>query len=131
MDHDGMVRVLEEIRWLLIRCGLSIDFHPLPDLAIVKLFNHGRILFATPKRKTFSEDVLKAGEALVQVVEEPLVPLEQQKEFDFLTFASSVDELRDRWDRVNAHDDSVKDEAWRWHEEDRYNQVEGAVRASG
>ncbi len=126
-----MVRALEEIRRLLKPGGMLIDIHPVPEGYFIKALQSGRILFAERKRDTCSEDVLHAENALAQGVERNLFAVDRRSEFDFLTYASSVDELRVYWEELNAYEDRPKDEALVAREQDLYAQVEEILQASG
>ncbi len=126
-----MVRALEEIRRLLKPGGMLIDIHPVPEGYFIKALQGGRILFAERKRDTCSEDVLHAENALAQGVERNLFAVDRRSEFDFLTYASSVDELRVYWEELNAYEDRPKDEALVAREQDLYAQVEEILQASG
>jgi SAM-dependent methyltransferase len=131
MDREGMVHALEEIRRLLKPGGILIDIHPIPEGYLIKALQGDRILFAERKRETCSEDVLHAEDALAESVERDLFAVDRRAEFDLLTYASSVRELRDYWEELNAFEDDPKDEAIIAREEDLYAQVEEIMRASG
>jgi SAM-dependent methyltransferase len=131
MDHEGMVHALEEIHRLLKSDGILIDIHPIPEGYFIKALQGNKILFAERKRETCSEDVFHAENALAESVERNLFSVDRRAEFDFLTYASSVRELRDYWEELNAFDDTPKDEAIIAREEDLYAQVEEIMQASG
>ena len=126
-----MVHALEEIRRLLKPGGILIDIHPVPEGYFIKALQGDRILFAERKRLTCSEEVLCAEDALAEVVERELFAVERRAEIDFLTYASSVRELRDYWEELNAFEVDPQDEAILAREEDLYAQVEKIVQASG
>ncbi len=126
-----MVHALEEIRRLLKPGGMLIDIHPVPEGVIIKALQGGKILFAERKRETCDEDVLHAEKAIAQVVERDLFAVDRRAEFDFLTYASSVRELRAYWNEQDAYKESPKDEATVAREEDLYAQVEEIMLASG
>lgn len=126
-----MVHALEEIHRLLKPGGILIDIHPVPEGYFIKALQGDRILFAERKRETCSEDVLHAEDALAETVERDLFAVDRRAEFDFLTYASSVRELRDYWEELNAFEDDPMDEAIIAREEDLYAQVEEIMQASG
>ena len=126
-----MVHALEEIHRLLKPDGILIDIHPVPEGYFIKALQGDRILFAERKRETCSDDVLHAEDALVEIVEHDLFTLERRAEFDFLTYASSVQELRDYWEELNAFEHDPQDEAINAREENLYAQVEEIMLASG
>lgn len=125
-----MVHALEDIHRLLKSGGILIDIHPEPEGAIIKALQGDRILFSERKRENCSEDVLSAENALTEVVERKLFSVDRRAEFDFLTYASSVSELRAYWDEQNEYEDKPKDEAAIKREEDLYGQVEQIMQAS-
>jgi SAM-dependent methyltransferase len=131
MDHKGMVHALEEIRRLLKPDGRLIDIHPVPEGYSIKALQGNKILFAERKRETCSEDVLHAEDALAESVERDLFTVDRRAEFDFLTYASSVHELRDYWEEINAFDDGPKDETIIAREEYLYAQVEEIMQKAG
>jgi SAM-dependent methyltransferase len=131
MAHEGMVHALEEIHRLLKPDGILIDIHPVPEGYFIKALQGDTILFAERKRVTCSEDVLRAEEALAEVVERDLFSVERRAEFDFLIYASSVRELRDYWEKLNAFEDDPQGEAILAREEYLYTQVEEIMQASG
>ncbi len=125
-----MVHALEEIHRLLNSGGLLIDIHPEPEGVIIKALQGDRVLFAERKRENCSADVISAEKALAEVVERDLFSVDQYAEFDFLTYASTVPELRAYWDEQNEYEDEPKDEAAIKREEDLYGQVEQIMQAS-
>jgi hypothetical protein len=131
MDHEGMVHALEEIRRLLKPQGILIDMHPDPTHYAVKVFHNGRVLFDEPKPENFSEDVAQAEAALAQVVERRLFVLEQSAECDFLTYGSSVAELRAYWDEANAYEGTEDDPVKVAREEEQFARADEVMRAAG
>ena len=65
------------------------------------------------------------------VIECDLFVVDRQTEFDFLTYASSVPEIRAYWEKQNAFDDRLDDEAVVEREENLYAQVEEIMQRSG
>ena len=126
-----MVHALEDIRRLLRPGRILIDIHPFPEGSFIKVFKDGNVLFAEPRRETDDEDVLHAEDALAQVLGRRLFVIEDNGEFDFFTYASSVPELRQFKEEANAYDDSPKDEAMVAREEELYAQAEKILQASG
>jgi hypothetical protein len=131
MKYEGMVHALEEIHRLLKPDGLCLDIHPIPEGYLIKVLQGETILFAEPRRETCSEDVIQAQQAIAQVVERGLFKIERSDEYDVLTYASSVRELRAYWDEQNSYDDRPADEAVIAREENLYDQVEEIMRNSG
>ena len=126
-----MVHALEEIRRLLKPDGILIDIHPVPEGYFIKAFQGDRILFAERRRETCSDDVLHAEDALAESIELDLFTVDRRAEYDFLTYASSVRELREYWEEINTFEDDPKDEAVIAREEYLYTQVEEIMQASG
>ncbi len=126
-----MVHALEEIHRLLRPDGSLIDIHPILEAPLIKAFQGGRVLFAEPSPGYSGEDYRQAEHALAQIVERRLFVIERSGEFDFLTYGSSVVELRDFLAMANAYDVSPKDEAVEAREAELYARVEGIMQASG
>jgi len=126
-----MVHALEEIHRLLKPDGILIDIHPVPEGYFIKAFQGDRTLFAELKRETCSDDVLHAEGALAEIIKRDLFTVDRRAEFDFLTYASSVREIREYWEDINAFVEGPKDEAIIAREEDLYAQVEEIMQASG
>ncbi|TFH34610.1 MAG: hypothetical protein E4G99_09165, partial [Anaerolineales bacterium] len=126
-----MVHALEEILRLLKPGGSLIDIHPVPEGYFVKALLGERTLFAERKRETLSEDVQHAEEALADIVKRNLFVLEKSTEFDFLIYASTVPELRQYLEKLNAFDDGPLDETAIAREEALYSKVEAIMQANG
>jgi len=128
-----MVHALEEIHRLLRPNGILIDIHPFPQAPEVKVIQGDEVIFAEPKRdiQDEDEDVKQADRALAEVVERGLFDVEHSEEFDFFSYASSVPELRDFWEKYNAYDDTLKAEARLAQEEDVYTRAEQIRRELG
>ena len=126
-----MVHALEEIQRLLKPDGILIYIHPFPEGTFIKVFQGGKLLFDEPKRLSDHEDVLAADEAVAQVVESGLYVIERSSKFDYLTYGSSVDELRAYWERYEAYNENSKDEEHLAREEKLYAQADEIMRAAG
>jgi len=133
MKHEGMVHALEEIHRLLKPGGRLIDIHPVLEVPLIKVFQGGRVLFAEPDPgyDNYKEDVRQAEDALAQIVRRRLFVIERSGEFDFLTYGSSVAELRDFMAKAGACDDSPQDEAVVAREAELYARVEEIMKAAG
>ena len=123
MNHEGMVHALEEIRRLLKFNGVLVNILPVPEGYLIEVHHDGRILFAERKRETFSEDVLQAEAAIQQVLDRGLFVIDQKDQFDFLTYGSSVSEIRAYWEEQNAYEDEPKAEDILAREEYLYTQA--------
>jgi SAM-dependent methyltransferase len=124
-----MVHALEEIRRLLKPDGVLIDIHGDPEGEFIEAHQGGRRLFSERIRETCSENGLRTEEALAQAVERELFIIDRREEFDFLTYASSVPELRAYWEELEAY--WPEDEVIAAREEYLYAQVEEIMQASG
>jgi hypothetical protein len=131
MEYEGMVHALEELHRLLKPDGVLIDIHPVPMWSFIKVYRRGEVLFEEMLPETYWEDVNRAERALAEVVEGGLFVVEMADKFDFLTYASSVGELRAYRELMDAFDDSPKDEAAVLREEELAAQVETILRKSG
>ena len=124
MDHEGMVHALEETRRLLKLDGVMVNILPVPEGYFIEVHHDGRILFAERKRETFSEDVLRAGAEIKRVLDRGLFVIDQKDEFEFLTYGSSVSEVRAYWEEQNAYEEEPKAKDILAREEYLYAQVE-------
>jgi len=119
-----MVHALEEI-WRLIKLdGGMVNILPVPEGYSIEVHHDGRIFFAKRKRDTLSEDVLRAEDAIKQVLDRGLFIMDQKDEFDFRTYGSSVSEVRAYWEEQNAYEKEPKAEDMLAREETLYAQVE-------
>lgn len=126
-----MVHALEEIHRLLRPGGVLIDIHPVPMWSFIKVYRGGKVLFEERLPETYWEEVNRAEGALAKVVDRGLFVVEMADEFDFLTYASSVGELRAHRELMDAYDDSPKEEAAVLREEELAAQIETILRKSG
>jgi hypothetical protein len=131
MKYEGMVHALEEIHRLLRPAGSLIDIHPVLEAPLIEVYQGPQVVFAEPSPDYFGEDYRQAEHALAQVVSRGLFVIERSGEFDFLTYGSSVAELRDFMAKANAYDDSPKDESAVAAEEELYARVDELMQASG
>ena len=128
-----MVHALEEIHRLLRSGGTLIDIHPVPYPPTVQIVRGDEVLFAEPKRDIADEDqdVLAADRALDDVVERGLFKQERNEEFDFTSYAPSVQQLREFWDDYGEYDDTPKSDNRLAQEEDVYSRAETLRREAG
>jgi hypothetical protein len=131
MHHQGMVHALEEIHRLLNPSGLLVDLHPVPGLTLIRVYDHGVILLEEPLVNTGDEDIIRAELALAEVVDRGLFVAGMSHEFGFQTYASSVGELQDYLELMNAFDNSPKDEAETLRVQELAARVEKNLRKSG
>ena len=124
MAHEGMVHALEETRSLLKLDGVLVNILPDPEGYFIEVHHDGRVLFSERKRETLSEAVLRAEAAIKQVLDRGLFVIDQKVEFDFLTYGSSVSEIRAYWEEQNAYEEEPKAKDTLAREEYLYAQVE-------
>jgi hypothetical protein len=99
-----MVDALEEIHRLLRRSGTLIEIHPVHG-AWVEVRSGADVAFAEPDPGFDSDDDLRPTEAaLSAIVRRGRFVIERSQEFDFLTYASSVRELRAYFAMVGGYD---------------------------
>jgi hypothetical protein len=130
MGHEGMVHALEETRRLLKLDGVMVNILPGAEGYFIEVHQDGRILFAERKRESPSEDVLRAEAAIKEVLERGLFVIEQEEEFEFRTYGSSVPEVRAYWEEQNAHGEPRAKELLA-REESLYAQVEEVLDGRG
>ena len=126
-----MVHALEEIHRLLNPGGRLVDIYPIPELTLIRVYNHGEVLLEEPLVDTDDEDVIRAERALAEVADRGLFVVGMSHEFDFQTYASLVGEHRDYLELMNAFDNSPKDEAAALREQELAARVEKILRKSG
>lgn len=128
-----MVHALEEIRRLLRPDGSLIDIHPVLEAPLIKVYQGDRVLFAEPYPgyDDYEVDLRQAEDALAQIVKRRLFVIERNGDFDFLTYGSSVAELRDFWVKSEAYDDSPTDDVVAAQEAELFARVEEIMQSAG
>ena len=127
-----MVHALEEIKGLLRPDASLIDIHPLREAPIIEVHSAGRVVFAEPSPGyDYDDDLRHADDALMWAVDRDLFVLDRSHEFDFVTYASSVVELRDFFAVVGAYDESPRDQDTQVQVDELYAQVEAVMTSSG
>jgi hypothetical protein len=124
MDHEGMVHALEETRRLLRPDGVMVNILPVPEGFCIEVHHDGRILFAERKRETLSEDILRAEAAVKQVLDRGLFVVDQEDEFDFRVYGSSVSEVREYLAEQSGYEEEPDDKDTLAREETLYAQAE-------
>ncbi|MEK6223195.1 MAG: hypothetical protein N2D54_13195 [Chloroflexota bacterium] len=130
MKISGMVHALAEIQRLLKPSGTLVDIHPVPEGYYIEARQGEQVLYSERRRLNLSEDVLEAEKALAQVVKEMRFKLVTKTEFNMLTYASSVAELRAYWAEQNAYNDGPKDAEVVAREEELFARVEEIIKGS-
>lgn len=98
-----MVHALEGIHRLLRPSGTLIEIHPVHG-AWVEVRSGDDVVFVEPDPGFDSDAELRpTDEALRTVVRRGVFALGRSQEFDFLTYASSVRELRDHFTIVGGY----------------------------
>jgi SAM-dependent methyltransferase len=132
MEHKGMVHALQEIRRLLKPDGVLIDIHPVPDAPLFEVRRDGRVLHAEPEPgHDFDEDIRQADRALARALKRRLFTLESRREFDFLTYGSTVQELLDFMEEARAFHGDADGEQATPDEEAFFAQLEQHLRRAG
>ena len=119
-----MVHTLEETRCLLKPGGAVINILPVPEGYFIEVHHGGRIHFAERKRETLSEDVLRAQAAIKQVLDRRLFVIDQENEFEFRTYGTSVSEVRRYWEKQNAYEEEPRAKDILEREDYLYSQAE-------
>jgi hypothetical protein len=103
MRPEGMVDALEEIHRLLRRSGTLIEIHPVHG-AWVEVHAGADVAFVESDPGFDPDDDLGATErALSAIVRRGRFVIARSQEFDFLTYASSVSELREYFAMVGGY----------------------------
>ena len=127
-----MVHALEEIRRLLKPDGCLIDIHPVREAPLVKVYQGRKLLFAeSDPGYDYDADLLHAENALEEIIQRGLFLMKGKDEFDLVTYASSVAELRDFWAMVGAYDDTPKDNVLTARQAEVYTRVDEIMRTTG
>jgi hypothetical protein len=132
MKHEGMVHALEEIKRLLRRDACLIDIHPVREAPLIEVRTADEIRFAEPSASyDYDDDMRHAEDALAWAIERGLFVLDRSHQFEFVTIAASVVELRDFFAVSNAYEEGPLDEATDARVEALYARVEAVMRTSG
>jgi len=116
-----MVHALEEIHRLLKPDGCLIEIHPILETPLVKVFDGSTLLLDEPYPGfDYLEDLRQAENALQQSLQQGLFILQGSREFDVLTYSSSITELQDLWEEPPES-----------REAELYTQVEEVMQAVG
>jgi len=127
-----MVHALEGIKGLLRLDGTLIDIHPVLHAPSIEVRSAGRVSFARPDPGyDYEEDVRHAEDAVALVLKRGLFVMDRSREFDFITYGSSVAELRDFMAQTGAYDESPPDKAVVARQAELYARVEEAMSDSG
>jgi hypothetical protein len=131
MEHEGMVHALERIERLLRPDGNLVEIHPVSEAPLIEVRSSGALAFAErDPGYDYEEDLRRAEEAVALVVSRGIFVIDRSREFDFLTYGSSVTELRDFFAQADAYDDRVQEEAVLARRDDVYARVEDVLRSS-
>jgi len=132
MKVEGMVHAPEQIRRLLKPDGYLIDIHPIREAAFTRVYRVRRKLFEESDPCYDYHDTLRhADHALEEAVQRGLFHIEGKDEFEFVTYASSVSEMKDYWATYDAFDDKPKDEAITTRQNEMYARADKVMRAAG
>ena len=120
-----MVHALEEIRRLLKPTGYLIDIHPIRKAELTKVYQGSALLFAeSDPGYDYKGALPHADDALEEVVRRGLFGIEGGSEFELVTYASSVAEMRDYWAKYSAFDDEPKDDTIVTRQNEMYNKAD-------
>jgi hypothetical protein len=131
MLPEGMVHALEQIHRLLVPGGNLVDIHPALDPMLVEIHRGDSILYSQPDPISFAEDYRKADQALAQVVQRGLFIPSESRQFTFMVYASSVGELCEYLDRVNAHKEPSPEDVEAAREKEFFRQVDAIMQTLG
>ena len=127
-----MVHALEEIQRLLKPDGCLIDIHPLREAPLIKVYQGRNLLFAESNPGyDYEADLRHAENALQEIIQRGLFLIEGKGEFDLVTYSSAVTELRDFLAKIEAYDDSPKDDAVIARQEEVYARADEIMQAAG
>jgi SAM-dependent methyltransferase len=124
MEPEGMVHALEEIHRLLRPEGVLIDIHPAREAPLLEVHAHGRIVVTETYPRAHGDDLVHADEALAEIVRRGVFALEAVRAFEFMTYASSVAELRAFFEAAGAYDTNPIDNQVAARRDAMYGRVE-------
>ena len=94
-----MVHALEEVYRLLRPDSYLIEIHPILEPPVLKVFDGSRLLFAGPyPGYDYEEALWQAENAIQRIIQRGLFAISGSKEFDFMTYGSSITEIQDLWE---------------------------------
>lgn len=126
-----MVHALEKIRRLLKPDGYLIDIHPIRKAPLIQVYRGGDLLLAEADPGYDYDDGLRqANEALDEVIQRGLFLLEGKSEFEAITYASTVAEMRDYWAEYSAFDDEPKDDVLVARQNEIFAQADDIMRSN-
>ena len=127
-----MVHALEEIQRMLAPGGCLIDIHPVIEAPLIEVYQRRNVVFVvSDPGYDYEEGLRQAEDALAQIVQRGLFVIEGSSEFDLITSASSVPELRDYWAKYGAYIEEPKDAAVEARMAETFARVEEAMRRTG
>lgn len=127
-----MVHALEEVKRLLRRDASLIDIHPLREAPVFEVHTADGVVFAERSASfDYDDDLRHAEDALSRAIEGAIFLLDRSHEFEFVTYASSVVELREFFAVAGAYDESPRGEDTEARVQELYARVEDVMRASG
>jgi SAM-dependent methyltransferase len=131
MEPEGMVHALEEIHRLLRPDGVLIDIHPAREAPLVEVHADGRIVVTETYPRAHGDDLVQAEEALSESVRTGVFAEEAVRAFEFMTYGSSVAELRAFFEEAGAYDASPIDDQVASRRDAMYARVEEVRRRTG
>lgn len=127
-----MVHALEEVKRLLRRDASLIDIHPVREAPVFEVHTADGVVFAERSASfDYDDDLRQAEDALSRAIESAIFLLDRSQEFEFVTYASSVVELRDFFAVAGAYDEAPREEATEARVQEVYARVEDVMRTSG
>ena len=126
-----MVHALEEIHRLLLPDGVLIDIHPARQTPLVEVHVDGRIVVTETYPRSHDDDLVRAEEALAEIVRRGAFAEKAVRAFEFMTYGSSVAELRAFFEEVGAYDTSPIDDQVAARRNAMYARVEEVRRRTG
>ena len=127
MPREGMVHALDEIHRLLRRDGTLIEIHPVHG-AWVEVSSDAATPFVEADPGFDSEDEIRPTENAVRtILDRGSFVRESDREFDFLTYASSVRELRDHFAVVGGYDERPPSPRFAYLRDQLYRRAEEAL----
>ena len=131
MEAEGMVHALEKIQPLIKPDRCLIDIHPVREAPFIRVHGQHSMLFeGSDPGYDYDEGLHHADDALEEVVRRGLFLVEGKSEFEAVTYASTVAEMREYWAKYGAFDEEPKDDAVIVHQNEIYTRADDLMHSN-
>jgi hypothetical protein len=132
MAPEGMVHALEQIKRLIRSDGVLLDIHPARVTPTIEVHAAGRIVLAEDSPDfDYDDDLRSADDAVAWAIQHRVFALDRGHEFEFVTYASTIAELRDFFAVAGAYDQRERDDATQRLVDELDARIDAAMRGAG